>query len=195
MVDTNEKVIEANDQVQEKAVETFWADQEKKWQEYDAVQTAQAQLEGKIASESEAVAKSVVVPAVAPVVPAVAPVVPYSPYVVPGVIAPVAKTTIEIPEAPKPEEKKAEEPKAEEKPEEPKSDSVQVESAAVKTAEAEKVPETKYVVGQTPLLATFPLSPLKFAPQPWAPVVAPGIQTIVPYGAHVIAPTVLKTVW
>lgn len=188
-------MIEATDQVKEKAIENFWADQEKKWQALEAVQTAQAQLEGSIASNSDAVAKSLVVPAVAPVV------APYSSYiyapgiVAPGIIAPGLKAfPVQIPEAPKPEEKKPEEPKPEEKPEEEKSDSVQIESANVKTGEAEKEAlDTKYIVGQTPLVTSFPLTSLKLA-QPWGPVVSTGFAPGL-FGTPVFAPTLLKTVW
>ncbi|KAL0809782.1 hypothetical protein ABMA28_011278 [Loxostege sticticalis] len=194
VVDQNEKVVEAVDQAKERSLEAFWANEDKKWQALDAVQTAQAQIDGQIASSSDAVAKSLVVPTVQVTSPVVAPVPTY--FYTPGFVAPGLKIAAAIPEAPK------EEPKAE-KPEETKTDSVQVESANVKTADAAK-PETqpKYVVGQSQLLSTYPVVPtLKLVPQvqPWGSVafVQPGLKTLspVPYAGHVFGPTVIKTVW
>lgn len=198
MVDHNEKVVEATDQAKERSLEAFWENEDKKWQALDAAQTAQAQIDGQLASSSDAVAKSLVVPTVQ-VSPVVAPVHNY--VYTPGFVAPGLKIAAPVavpkePEAPK-EETKAE------KVEEQKTDSVQVESASVKTADAPKLEtETKYVVGQSQLLSTFPAVPtLKFLPQvqPWGSVafVQPGLRTVatIPYPGHVLAPTVYKTVW
>ncbi|XP_028173270.1 pupal cuticle protein PCP52-like [Ostrinia furnacalis] len=194
VVDHNEKVIEANDQAKERSLEAFWANEDKKWQALNAAQTAQAQLDGELARDSDAAAKFAA--AVSAVAQPVSPLFYTQGFVTPN---------LKVAEAPK-EENKAE------KVEEAKSDSVQVESANVKTAEASAEspkPEpvkietpTKYIVGQTPLLSTYPIVPtLKFVPQiqPWGSVayVQPALNTVaaVPYPGQVLAPTVLKTVW
>lgn len=95
-----EKSIVSNDAVKENTEESFWSAQEKQWQVLDALKTAEAQLDGALASNAPVLAKSIVgAPLVAGVVPA-APIV-YTP----GIIAPVVKTVKE--------EAKAEEPKPE----------------------------------------------------------------------------------
>jgi hypothetical protein len=174
----------------------------------DAIKTAEARLDGQVASQSDAAAKSLIVPpVVAPVAPVVAPISPY--FYVPGIIAPGFKTFTETlinTEAPK-EEKKEEvksAEKPEEKPEENKSDSIPVESADVKAAEpkpeAQIETDSKYVVANTPLIAQLPLTPINYA-SPWAasPValIQPGLKTVaaLPYAGHYLTPTVLKTVW
>ncbi|CAG9794477.1 unnamed protein product [Diatraea saccharalis] len=219
---TNDKVMENNDLAKERSLEAFWAGEEKKWQALDALKTAEAQIDGQIASTSDITAKSLVAPAViAPVVPPAAPIVaPVAPVVAPvspyfytsQVIAPGIKTIstsfVQIQSEAKKAEEKKEEFKAE-KPEEAKADSVQIESADVKTAEAqpeakpeEKLEaakeESKYIIGQTPLAITpFAFSALKVA-SPWvsAPIglVQSDLRTVALPG-QLYAPTVIKTVW
>ncbi|KAL4712241.1 hypothetical protein ACJJTC_011102 [Scirpophaga incertulas] len=203
IAETNEKVIEANDLARERSLEAFWASEEKKWQALDAVKTAEAQLDGQLASTSDTAAKSLVAaPIVAPIGPVVAPIPQY--FYTPGIVAPTVKiaaqSLIPIPEPSKPQEQK-EELKAE-TPEDQKNDAIKIESADFKAAEAkpENISgESKYVVANAPIIAPIPLSNLKIA-SPWltSPValVQPGLNTVaVPYAGHVLTPTVIKTVW
>ncbi|KAJ2939342.1 hypothetical protein O0L34_g13440 [Tuta absoluta] len=104
--ENNEKVIESDSLVKEKTEENFWAVEDKKWQALDAVQTAAAKIDGAVASNADAIARSalggVIVPAfVAPsLIPAPvvrAPIVPGAPFIPPGlplytspVIAPIS---------------------------------------------------------------------------------------------------------
>ncbi|RVE44987.1 hypothetical protein evm_010351 [Chilo suppressalis] len=207
----NDKVNENNDLVKERSLEAFWAEEEKKWQALDALKTAEAQIDGQIASASDKTAKSLVAPAVvAPISPVVAPISPYfysTQVLTPGLNS-VSTSFVQIsgsPEAAKLEEKK-EEVKSAEKPEEIKNDSVQIESADSKAAEvksdvkSEEVKEEgKYVVGQTPLVTPLALTTLKVA-SPWvsAPIglIQNDLRLAVPYAAgQLYAPAVIKTVW
>ncbi|CAG5053135.1 unnamed protein product [Parnassius apollo] len=52
----DEGIIEANDLAKERAEESFWAAEEQKWQALDALKTAEAQIDGSLASRASDVA-------------------------------------------------------------------------------------------------------------------------------------------
>ncbi|KAJ8704622.1 hypothetical protein PYW07_011810 [Mythimna separata] len=84
----NEKVITDSTVANEQNLEAFWSAQDKQWQAVDALKTAEAQIDGAVASNANLIAKSAVsgvvpyVAAVGPISPIVAPIPPvvYSPY-------------------------------------------------------------------------------------------------------------------
>ncbi|XP_068622331.1 pupal cuticle protein PCP52-like [Battus philenor] len=115
----DEGVVEANDLAKERAEENFWAAEEKKWQAMDALKTAEAQVDGSIASTADAVVKA-------------AYAVPSAVVVQPGLVQNVGAAVAETKSAPV-MEAKAEEQKEKEKVEGEAS-------AAVKSAEAESKP-------------------------------------------------------
>uniref|UniRef100_A0A2A4JZR4 Pupal cuticle protein n=1 Tax=Heliothis virescens TaxID=7102 RepID=A0A2A4JZR4_HELVI len=85
----NEKAITDSTVANEQNLEAFWSAEDKKWQAVDALKTAEAQIDGAVASNANLIAKSAVsgvypyVAAVGAVAPIVAPIPPvvYSPYV------------------------------------------------------------------------------------------------------------------
>ncbi|KAH9636899.1 hypothetical protein HF086_011735 [Spodoptera exigua] len=88
----NEKVITDATTVNEQNLEAFWSAEDKKWQAVDALKTAEAQIDGAVASNANNLAKSAVsgvipyVAAVGPIAPIVAPIPPvvYSGYIAPS---------------------------------------------------------------------------------------------------------------
>uniref|UniRef100_A0A2H1V4Z4 SFRICE_013636 n=1 Tax=Spodoptera frugiperda TaxID=7108 RepID=A0A2H1V4Z4_SPOFR len=88
----NEKAITDATTANEQNLEAFWSAEDKKWQAVDALKTAEAQIDGAVASNANNLAKSAVsgvvpyVAAVGPVAPIVAPIPPvvYSGYIAPS---------------------------------------------------------------------------------------------------------------
>ncbi|XP_022817332.1 pupal cuticle protein PCP52-like [Spodoptera litura] len=89
----NEKAITDATGANEQNLEAFWSAEDKKWQAVDALKTAEAQIDGAVASNANNLAKSAVsgvavpyVAAVGSVAPIVAPIPPvvYSGYVAPS---------------------------------------------------------------------------------------------------------------
>ncbi|XP_026742171.1 pupal cuticle protein PCP52-like [Trichoplusia ni] len=87
----NEKAITEASAVTEQNLDAYWSAEDKKWQAVDALKTAEAQIDGAVASNAPLFAKAAVkgalpyISAVGPVTPIVAPIPPviYSPYVAP----------------------------------------------------------------------------------------------------------------
>lgn len=80
--DQKDKINESIDIAKENTEEAFWSTEDKKWQALDAVQTAEAKIDGSIASNSPALARSYnfVVPYLpGPVVSPIAPIHPVAP--------------------------------------------------------------------------------------------------------------------
>lgn len=84
----NEKIVTDSTVVQEKSAEALWSAEDKKWQALDALKTAEAQIDGAVASNANILAKSAIsgvlpyVAAVGPITPFAAPIPPlvYTPY-------------------------------------------------------------------------------------------------------------------
>ncbi|KAM3955919.1 LOW QUALITY PROTEIN: cuticular protein hypothetical 3 [Aphomia sociella] len=57
--DQNEKVIEVNDLIKEKSQEAFWSTEDSKWQALTALQTAEAKIDGAVASNADLLGKAV----------------------------------------------------------------------------------------------------------------------------------------
>nr|Q24998.1 RecName: Full=Pupal cuticle protein PCP52; AltName: Full=GMPCP52; Flags: Precursor [Galleria mellonella]CAA54650.1 pupal cuticule protein [Galleria mellonella] len=55
----NEKVIEVNDLLKEKSQEAFWSTEDTKWQALTALQTAEAKIDGTLASNADLLGKAV----------------------------------------------------------------------------------------------------------------------------------------
>ncbi|XP_059058864.1 LOW QUALITY PROTEIN: pupal cuticle protein PCP52-like [Achroia grisella] len=55
----NEKVIEVNDLLKEKSQEAFWSAEDTKWQALTALQTAEAKIDGTVASNADLLGKAV----------------------------------------------------------------------------------------------------------------------------------------
>ncbi|NP_001166774.1 cuticular protein hypothetical 3 precursor [Bombyx mori] len=81
----NVKAVVNTNLAQEQAVDGVWAVEDKKWQALDALKTAEAQLDGAVASQAVQLAKSAV--GAAPYV-----VAPVFPVVYPGIASPAIKS-------------------------------------------------------------------------------------------------------
>ncbi|XP_075988007.1 pupal cuticle protein PCP52-like isoform X2 [Anticarsia gemmatalis] len=195
----NEKVVTDVNQANEKSLEAFWSNEDKKWQALDALKTAEAQIDGAAASNAQVNAKIAVggvVPYVAavpaPLSPVIAPIPPvvYTPYLA-GVKS-VTTQTLEV----KSEEKNEKKEEAVVKTAEPEK-TVEAEKGEVVEAATEKT-ETKPVVLASPVVAPF-ASVYRYD------VAFPAVghvvaQPVVNYATSYqqingIAPTFVKTVW
>lgn len=216
--DINGRAITDATLANEKNIEAFWSNEDKKWQALDAIKTAEAQIDGAAASNADAYAKSALgahtfiaaqpapVLRVAPVIAApIAPVV-YSPYV--AAVKSVSTQTVEVKAEANKEEQAQKTEKAEEasvkiaEPVAAEGDSVQVEAAtAEKVATAEKAAEveTKPFVIANPVVAPF-VGVYRYN------VALPGVssfvaQPVINYATSyqqvhgVLAPTVVKHAW
>ncbi|CAG9137039.1 unnamed protein product [Plutella xylostella] len=207
---TEDKTVEVVSEVKEKADDSVWTEEEKKWQALEALNVAQAKLQGAmagydgaIAANAPALAKS----ALAGTVLVPAPYIPTAVFAAPGIVAPVAK-------AAEPAKLETEEPKPETPaevaaplietksslPEGEKTEAVAIEAekpAGPKPAESEIKP---VAIPFSSLLAAQPLA----LAAPWtlglAPIALPyaASTTVINgqlVGGQVLAPTVLKTQW
>lgn len=111
------QIEENNDGAKEKSEELFWNVEDKKWQAVDAVKTAEAKIDGDVANNAGAIAKSLV-PVVSPINPIGIPFgnIVYAPGLIP-LVQPENKDEKLVKaaenEAGKEEEKKVELPKLE----------------------------------------------------------------------------------
>lgn len=193
----NEKVEEVNDLVKEKNEELFWSVEEKKWQALDAVKTAEAQIDGSIANNADAIARSAYGGIIVPTYLASAPQV-ISPFVyaAPGFVAPAnldAKPQLKDETLVKTAEPEKEEVKAEnvEEVKAEKVEEVKTEKLEQPKPEGEKKAEFPVF---TPLaLAPAPVYPAIKLAEPWA---APAQIAYLPqpYAVHtpLLAPALVK---
>ncbi|XP_053621625.1 pupal cuticle protein PCP52-like [Plodia interpunctella] len=128
--DQADKIVEASNLASEKNQDAFWEVEDKKWQALTALQTAQAKLDGIVASNADLLGKAVIAPTAA--------VITQNAAVAPFVYSPVAIKT---------EEKKEE--NKDYKAEDIKEDSVQIESAA-NEVQTVKSGEAQFVALKTP---------------------------------------------
>ncbi|KAI8441554.1 hypothetical protein MSG28_015139 [Choristoneura fumiferana] len=79
------QIEENNDGAKEKSEDLFWNVEDKKWQAVDAVKTAEAKIDGDVASNAGAIAKSLTVPVVSPINPILTPYgnIVYAPGLIP----------------------------------------------------------------------------------------------------------------
>lgn len=202
----NEKAVSDIDQLNEQNGEAFWSNEERKWQAIDAVQTAEARLDGAAASNADLYAKSAIggavpyvaavgpVPAVAPLVPAPIPPVIYNPYLSAKAIS--AQTVAQVQAEEKKEENQEVTVESAVKSAEPEKAEVAVEKAAEKPAESAVEADKKPVVLAPSFVAPFP-SVYRYN------VVAPGpvlSQPFVKYASFpavhgAFAPNFVQSVW
>lgn len=158
----SEKTLEAKNLVNEKSQEAFWEVEDKKWQALTALQTAQAKLEGIVASNANLLGQTVLVPA--PIVP-----VPGGPIAYGALVKSGEKIEEKKEEAVKTEQAAVQSAEAtvkatEAKPEE--KDSVQIEAA--KQEKVEAAPKSPLAEGSQSAAAETAVKP-----QVVGPVVAP----------------------
>lgn len=212
-VEANARAFETNDQLKEKAEEAFWANEERKWRAYDALNTAQAQIDGSVAGVSPDVAKSFNGAAIVPA-PVLAPVA-YS--ITPGLLTQPINAEEPVLKDSKPEESKKEElplvevktgdlnpEKVEEKKEEKKDElKAGLEDLAAYIQHPEKA---KLLLQQlnpqllaSPILAAPVAWPqIKFQPflQPITTYLAPGSYSsaaLAQFHSPILAPAIVKT--
>ncbi|CAG5053129.1 unnamed protein product [Parnassius apollo] len=208
----NEGIIEANDLAKERAEESFWAAEEQKWQALDALKTAEAQIDGSIASRASDVALAAY--SVPTAIQAQTGLLGHS--VVAAVTKSIPTETANVEEQKEKTEGEAmaavKSVQAESKPEntEKSVENVQagaakmVSSASVKTAEAvkEENPAASFL-GETHLA---PVVSNAFLAQPWLKqVLTPisyisGLQPYVPnlipqYKGQLVNPVLFRATW
>ncbi|CAB3262057.1 unnamed protein product [Arctia plantaginis] len=177
----NEKVVTDIDQINERNLEAFWSNEDKKWQAIDAVKTAEAQIDGAAASNADLYAKTAIGGAV-PYVAAVAPVHGVAPVaaVTPLVGAPISPVIYN----PYFSANKAISAQAEVKTEEKKEENQEVTvESAVKSAEPQKAETSSENAAEKPSesAAEAEKKPVVLAPSLIAPI--PGV-----YRYNVVAP-------
>ncbi|KAI5643636.1 hypothetical protein NE865_04227 [Phthorimaea operculella] len=179
--ENNEKVIESDSLVKEKTEENFWSVEDKKWQALDAVQTAAAKIDGAVASNADAIARSAlggvivptfVAPSLLPAPVVRAPIVPGAPFIPPGlplytapVISPITPLLYNPALIAKKEDEKEKLIKTAE-PEKDKKDETKFEEKKEEKP-LEKADKDKL---EKPLSPLVPLAPQPLGPWPLSPV-------------------------
>ncbi|CAK1593418.1 unnamed protein product [Parnassius mnemosyne] len=199
----DEGIIEANDLAKERAEEAFWAAEEQKWQALDALKTAEAQIDGTIASrappttvqaQTEVLGQSVVAAETKSIAPEGVKV--EEPKEKPEGEAMAAVKSVQAVSKPENAEKPVENVQAE---------AAKMESSAsVKTAEAvkEENPGAVFLAQAHPA----PVVSNAFLAQPWlkqgfAPIsYIPGLPSYVPnlipnYNGHLVNPVLIRAAW
>ncbi|XP_049882854.1 pupal cuticle protein PCP52-like [Pectinophora gossypiella] len=194
--DNNEKVVEADSQIKEKTEEAFWSIEDKKWQALNAVQTAEAKLDGAVASNADAIARSALGGIIVP-----SYIVPSSPLLQAPVVSPLTVPLSPLVYTPALLPNKEELEKLEKEKEKQKElvKTAAPEKEGVKPEEEKKTEEKKLEELQKPLVTPI-LTPLvtptiKLDQQWIAPVGPVAPLASVAYLPQPLLTPVIKTQW